>query len=71
MFSMHSGSSGRIERSGPLLPEVKDGEHLDQPRLVMDFDIRHFGQLHAFIHRLNELGSAPTTTPVLSDPPRD
>ncbi len=36
----------------------------------MDFDIRHFGQLHAFIHRLNALDSAPATTPALSDPPR-
>ena len=69
-FGALLAATGQIERSGPLPPEVKDGEHLDQPRLVMDFDIRHFGQLHAFIQRLNELGSAPATTPTLSDPPR-
>ncbi len=69
-FGALLAETGRIERSGPLPPEVKDGEQLDLPRLVMDFDIRHFGQLHAFIHRLNELGSAPATTPALSDPPR-
>ncbi len=69
-FGALLAETGRIERSGPLPPEVKDGEQLELPRLVMDFDIRHFAQLHAFIHRLNELGSAPATTPALSDPPR-
>jgi len=69
-FGSMLAETGRIECSAPLPPEVRDGEHLELPRLVMDFDIRHFGRLHAFIHRLNEMGSAPETTPALSDPPR-
>lgn len=69
-FGSMLAETGRIERSGPLPAEVRDDEHLEQPRLIMDFDIRHFGRLHAFIHRLNELDSAPLGPPVLEDPPR-
>lgn len=63
-------ATGSIEHRGPLPPEVEDDDHLDLPRLVMNFDIRHFGQLHAFIQRLNDLESAPATVPALDDPPR-
>lgn len=63
-------AAGRIERSAALAPEVEDADHLELARLVMDFDIRHFGRLHAFIHRVNGLGSAPAHEPPLDDPPR-
>ncbi len=69
-FGEMLAGGGAIRRSGPLPPEVEDDDHVDLPRLVMDFDIRHFGRLHAFIHRLNELPSAPEETAVLEDPPR-
>jgi uncharacterized protein (TIGR00730 family) len=48
-----------ISRSGPLDSEVADDDDLDLPRLVMRFDIRHFGRLHAFIHRVNAFATAP------------
>ena len=69
-FGSMLAATGSIERRGPLPVEVEDDDHVDAPRLVMDFDIRHFGELHAFIHRLNALASAPEVTPVLEDPPR-
>jgi uncharacterized protein (TIGR00730 family) len=59
-----------IVGSGPLPPEVEDHDQLDLPRLVLGFDIRHFGQLHAFIERLNALPSAPADEPPPEEPPR-
>ena len=50
---------GSIELAGPLPAEVDDADVLDLPRLVLTFDIRHFARLHAFIHRVNALDSAP------------
>jgi uncharacterized protein (TIGR00730 family) len=61
---------GAIVRRGPLPAEIEDDDHLDLPRLVLDFDIRHFGRLHAFIDRLNALDSAPPDEPPPEDPPR-
>jgi len=63
-------AGGGIAASGPLAPEVEDGDHPELPRLVLEFDIRHFGRLHAFIHRLNALDSAPEAAPPPRDPPR-
>jgi uncharacterized protein (TIGR00730 family) len=58
-------------RSVPPLPqEVADDDHLDLARLTLEFDIRHFGRLHALIERLNNLDSAPTAIAELEDPPR-
>jgi uncharacterized protein (TIGR00730 family) len=51
--------AGAIERSAPLPAEVDDDDALDLSRLVLTFDIRHFSRLHAFIHRVNNLDSAP------------
>jgi uncharacterized protein (TIGR00730 family) len=63
-------SNGRIERTTALRPEVEDDDHLGLPRLLLEFDIRHFGRLHAFIDRLNHLASAPKDEPPPEDPPR-
>ncbi|MGH9184774.1 MAG: TIGR00730 family Rossman fold protein [Acidimicrobiales bacterium] len=56
---------GRIERSGPLAPEVADGDRLDKSRIVVVFDIFRYGRLRALIDALNRLPSAPAelTTP--------
>jgi hypothetical protein len=50
---------GRIERSGPLPPEVSGRDHLDLPRLTLRFDRLHHGRLRSFIDALNRLPSAP------------
>jgi uncharacterized protein (TIGR00730 family) len=63
-------ADGRIRCVDPLPEEVEDDDHLELARLTMEFDIRHFGRLHALIERLNALGSAPAVTPQLEDPPR-
>ena len=63
-------ADGRIRCVDPLPEEVADDDHLELARLTMQFDIRHFGKLHTLIERLNNLGSAPPTTPPLDDPPR-
>jgi len=52
-------SSGRIERSGPLRPEVQDDDRLDLPRLVMEYNQFRVGSLFRLIRGVNELGSAP------------
>ena len=64
-------SPGSEIRCVPPLPEeVADDDHLDLARLALEFDIRHFGRLHALIARLNGLDSAPVVPPLLDDPPR-
>ncbi|MDP9441838.1 MAG: LOG family protein, partial [Actinomycetota bacterium] len=50
---------GRIERSGPLPPEVQGRDHLDMARIAFRFDRIHQGRLRALIDALNSLGSAP------------
>jgi hypothetical protein len=69
-FGEMLAAGGSIRRTAPLPPEVDDDDHLELPRLALDFDIRHFGRLHGFIHRLNHLASAPDRTSELVDPPR-
>ncbi len=69
-FGALLSATGSIEASGPLPPEVEDGDQLEAPRLVMDFDIRHFGQLHDFIARINALDSAPDVLSAMEAPPR-
>jgi uncharacterized protein (TIGR00730 family) len=63
-------ADGKIRCVDPLPEEVEDDDQLDLARLTMEFDIRHFGKLHTLIERLNNLDSAPDTTPELDEPPR-
>ncbi len=50
---------GRIEAVAPLPPEVADDDHLDLPRLALQFDRMSHGRLRALVDALNGLGSAP------------
>ena len=50
---------GRIERTGPLPPEVSGHDHVDLPRIAFTFDRVHHGRLRSLIDRLNRLDSAP------------
>ncbi|GJL79435.1 MAG: hypothetical protein NPINA01_24240 [Nitrospinaceae bacterium] len=45
---------GNIEAMSPLEDELKNGEHLDLPRLVFKFNQRSFGRLNEMIHAINE-----------------
>ena len=54
---------GAIELSDPRGPEVADDDHVDLPRLALDFDRASFGRLRAMIDALNRLGSAPALAP--------
>jgi uncharacterized protein (TIGR00730 family) len=69
-FGQLLAADGEIHGVDPLPDEVEDDDHLELARLSMQFDIRHFGKLHALIERLNNLDSAPDETPELEDPPR-
>lgn len=44
---------GDMAVSGPMPPEIDDGDHLDLPRLAVDFDRKSYGRLHQFIVALN------------------
>ena len=50
---------GRIDRSGPLPPEVHGSDHLDMARITLRFDRIHHGRLRSLIDALNGLASAP------------
>jgi uncharacterized protein (TIGR00730 family) len=52
-------TSGRIERSGPLPPEVAARDRLDKARLTLSFNIFRYSRLRALIAALNALDSAP------------
>ncbi len=47
--------SGKIERSASL-PEERNDETADLPRLAFNFNHRDFGRLYQLIRRINELG---------------
>lgn len=53
-------SEGRIARTGPLRHEVRDGDRVDLPRLVMSYDRGQVGSLFRLIRALNTLPSAPS-----------
>jgi hypothetical protein len=53
---------GRIEKTGPLPPEVSGKDHLDRYRLAFVFDRMHHGRLRSLIDRINGLASAPEPT---------
>ena len=46
-------TGGRIEATGPLEPEIRDGDALDCARLAMWFDRRSSGRLRQLVDRLN------------------
>ncbi len=47
-------ASGKIERSAPLSQESDEPDLKDKPRLVMNFDRRHYGLLKLMIDAVNE-----------------
>jgi hypothetical protein len=50
---------GRIESARPFPPEVSSHDHLELPRIALQFDRRFFAGLHRLIDDLNQLDSAP------------
>ncbi len=46
--------SGEIKPSSPVKEEIRKGEHLDLPRLVMKFNMRNFARLCEMIHEINK-----------------
>ena len=52
-------TKGRIERTGPLAPELSGRDHLDMSRVAFRFDRQHHGRLRSLIDALNGLASAP------------
>ncbi len=61
----HLVRTGAIEARGPLSVERREGDELDRPRLVLDYDPYQAAMLHPLIDALNHLGSAP---PVAASP---
>jgi uncharacterized protein (TIGR00730 family) len=51
--------SGRIEPARPFPPEVSSDDHLELPRIALQFDHRSFAGLRRLIDDLNRLPSAP------------
>jgi uncharacterized protein (TIGR00730 family) len=52
-------SDGHIERTGPLPPEVKDGDHVELPRISLRYNGFAAGKLRRLIDALNRLESIP------------
>ena len=52
-------TDGRIERTAPLSPEVKDNDEVDLPRLVLRYNGFAAGELRRLINALNTLPSVP------------
>jgi len=46
-------AKGEIQASPPLKDELKNEEHLDLPRLVLNFNHWNFGRLNEMIHTIN------------------
>ena len=51
--------AGGIDAARPFPPEVSSGDHLELPRIVLQFDRRSFASLRRLIDDLNSLPSAP------------
>jgi len=51
--------AGEIERVEATESEVRDGDHVELPRLAFQFDRRHFARLRQLIERLNQAASEP------------
>jgi hypothetical protein len=45
---------GDIKLSGPMREEVRKGEFVELPRLVMKFNMRNYGRLCELIHTINK-----------------
>ncbi|MCU1486082.1 MAG: log [Actinomycetia bacterium] len=50
---------GAIEAARPFPPEVSSNDHVELPRIAMQFDRRSFGPLRRLIDDLNDVASAP------------
>jgi uncharacterized protein (TIGR00730 family) len=61
LSARHAGLlvGGRIESSRPFPPEVNSDDHLELPRIALQFDHRSFAGLRRLIDDLNRLPSAP------------
>ena len=55
----HLLAEGRIERTGPLSPEISGDDKVQLPRLVLTLDQWKVGSLHHLIRAINALSSAP------------
>lgn len=51
--SEHQVADGPIERSGPLGVEVRQGDHVDRPRIRFEFTGHRYGSLRALIDAVN------------------
>jgi uncharacterized protein (TIGR00730 family) len=51
--------AGGLTSVGPTRAERADDDHLDLPRLVIQFDFDRYGRLRTLINALNRLASAP------------
>lgn len=54
---------GEIERTGPRTVEVRDGDRLELPRLIMNYNQFAVGELFQLISAVNDLASAPEVAP--------
>jgi uncharacterized protein (TIGR00730 family) len=45
----------KIHVCDPFPEEVEDNQHLDMPRIALDFDRRHYGRLRMLVDQLNTL----------------
>ena len=61
---------GTIETTGPLPPEVTDDDHVDLPRIVLEFDRLNYGRLRSLVDAVNALRSAPPLAPPHPDSAR-
>ncbi len=52
-------TSGDMRLSGPLKEEVRNGEYVELPRLVMKFNQRDYGRLCEMLHIINSDGRGP------------
>ncbi len=63
-------SRGGIEvLPGPLPTEVREGDHLDLPRIALCFDKISYSHMRRLIDALNSLASSPPLPPGLPVPP--
>jgi hypothetical protein len=46
--------AGGIERSEATRPEIRDGDHVDLPRITFEFDKHKWSMLRMLIDRLND-----------------
>ncbi len=59
--------SGAIEAVETTAAEVRDDDHVDLPRIGLNFDNRSFARLHNLIIRLNDVGMSDQPTAMRHD----